>query len=1251
MASIFGPFEDNPMEGSPGTPNKHSNNPPGLNDAELENDEALREASADNFVTQNLVPPKQTLESSPLLDEASPKLSQPMIDSPDGPRASIDRVVGRPEDDNDTIKEEETEEVIWENFPDEIITISDDEADPLSNIPSGAQETSVLPKSRRNVPLRKKGGPRTPISPEQKAKFIEFQRVLAARSLGIPVASEADGIFQEPGNIRSGRPDVPTDSNAWMHETADNEEDAAAVFARLKRRHNAKKKAGSNNWEDDIHFIKAQRAEKARLKGIENEARKSTLQQQELRQSGGDDDGDGNEEEDDDGLFVPEIVPQGPPRKRTHATVESGNEARINGQNDENPSKRTKSSLQSKKQSEKQDFADALLAGIEAETAKHEKQNKKKNKKQNPSASKSAGASTSTKAKREKAGKPSSKTEKKPKEKKARAKAPKPTLFRDVDSLLSSNVYVDANANLDKADAPLMTGKRKEDALKQLVASVPLEDKRMASKEKQHILKATRTLGHYRVRAGDDGNWIVKGMKSTLPHFQIQGSAWMVERETGEDEPLGGMLCDSMGFGKTIMLICLMVARRPPEDTLPRTTLIVATPALVTQWEEELGKHAERDATGDIIRYHAGSRIGGPGVLSMLTKAHVVLTTYSELQRSYPKFNPPKELVTYESKSAWWKEHFETKRGPLHRMRFHRVILDEAQVIKNHLSQTSKACRGLQAVHRWAVSGTPISNSTSELFSFFKFLRVPHTGNFEVFCENFCDKSSVIGNERLHTFLKRFMMRRVYTDTLFGAPLVKLPKNHERTITVEFSSVERAIYEIVRARYIQRINSFQQRGILEKSYNNVLTMLLRLRQLTGHTFMLQETMEDLFELEDVERLWEATAHEVTSATDEISAQNRDMLNVMREMISTKDKPSDDLEAQGDGGEVDEDQKDDPISEQSRPLVFKFRRLLRELSKSSKWDALRERSLCHCCSDIPNEPYVTSCLHLYCKECLNGMAMDAASKDQDHAACRECGNLYTETHPCNGLKELGQEASSISSQETPERNVKKPKVRKDDMKWIEMDGYVLPSAKTAALVAQIEQWVKEDSKSKIIIFTQFHMMIKIIGRMCMQRGWGHCNYHGQMSLEARDKALRNFRDMAEKKILVASLKCGGVGLNLTMASRVICIDLWWNSAVEQQAFCRVFRIGQTEETKIVRFVVRNTVDDKLQSLQLDKKANIDAAMGDDGTREAKLSLSELLRLFGPVREDAMHKEFIIVDDEEEYDAMPQDRNTDENGESA
>ena len=125
----------------------------------------------------------------------------------------------------------------------------------------------------------------------------------------------------------------------------------------------------------------------------------------------------------------------------------------------------------------------------------------------------------------------------------------------------------------------------------------------------------------------------------------------------------------------------------------------------------------------------------------------------------------------------------------------------------------------------------------------------------------------------------------------------------------------------------------------------------------------------------------------------------------------------------------------------------------------------------------------------------------------------------------------------------------------------------------------------------------------------------------MSFTARDKALSNFADNSDVTVLLASLRCGGckylslhlanlsaddgvVGLNLTMASKVIMIDPWWNSASEQQAFCRVFRIGQKEETYMSRLCVRNTVDERLVEMQNQKQKEIDEVMEDKGKRTQK-----------------------------------------------
>lgn len=297
----------------------------------------------------------------------------------------------------------------------------------------------------------------------------------------------------------------------------------------------------------------------------------------------------------------------------------------------------------------------------------------------------------------------------------------------------------------------------------------------------------------------------------------------MRERETGTVHPLGGLQADQMGFGKTVMMIATILANPPgPHDS--KCTLIVCTPAILTQWMDEISLHVEHGVLPHIFRFQASTCLAtfGKNCEPVLSNANIILTTYQEVVRSYPRHKFPKGLTTAEQKENWWKGIYERKRGILHKIHFFRVVLDEAQAIKNHKSFTSIACRALMAKHRWALSGTPIFNTLEELYPYFKFLRVNHTGNFEVFQENFCNSDNEDSMPRLHTFLKQLMLRRTHKHQLFGAPIVPMPRNTQVTLTIEFNSVERAIYEAYKKNAIEIINTNSRAGTLEKIYSNVL---------------------------------------------------------------------------------------------------------------------------------------------------------------------------------------------------------------------------------------------------------------------------------------------------------------------------------------------------------------------------------------------------------------------------------------------
>jgi SNF2 family DNA or RNA helicase len=244
-----------------------------------------------------------------------------------------------------------------------------------------------------------------------------------------------------------------------------------------------------------------------------------------------------------------------------------------------------------------------------------------------------------------------------------------------------------------------------------------------------------------------------------------------------------------------------------------------------------------------------------------------------------------------------------------------------------------------------------------------------------------------------------------------------------------------------------------------------------------------------------------------------------------------------------------------------------------------------------------------------------MAEEAALRDQGGARCMTCQTIFTSTTPCDQMDfnqnqgddnddDDGDDSDQELLRKTRKQGRKGKKAKEKTKDWIDLapGNDILPSSKTLAIKAQIINWVQEDPEVKIIIYTQFLDMIRILSKVCSAEKWSYALYHGGKSHEARNEAIKEFSENPDLRIMLASLRCGGVGLNLTMAQKVIVVDPWWNSSVEQQAFCRVFRIGQASETSMTRFVVEKTVDENMIRMQERKQKEIDDVM--DGDKQRK-----------------------------------------------
>lgn len=123
-------------------------------------------------------------------------------------------------------------------------------------------------------------------------------------------------------------------------------------------------------------------------------------------------------------------------------------------------------------------------------------------------------------------------------------------------------------------------------------------------------------------------------------------------------------------------------------------------------------------------------------------------------------------------------------------------------------------------------------------------------------------------------------------------------------------------------------------------------------------------------------------------------------------------------------------------------------------------------------------------------------------------------------------------------------------------------------------------------------------------------------HGSQSLKEKSHVIDTFQEDEDYKILVATLKTGGTGLNLTAARNVIHYDLWWNPAVENQATDRVHRIGQDKDVMVYRFITKGTLEEAIDAISKRKVDLAEKAISNDETFITEMSdeeLKEVLKL--------------------------------------
>ncbi|KAG9053546.1 hypothetical protein FS842_007883, partial [Serendipita sp. 407] len=182
-----------------------------------------------------------------------------------------------------------------------------------------------------------------------------------------------------------------------------------------------------------------------------------------------------------------------------------------------------------------------------------------------------------------------------------------------------------------------------------------------------------------------------------------------------------------------------------------------------------------------------------------------------------------------------------------------------------------------------------------------------------------------------------------------------------------------------------------------------------------------------------------------------------------------------------------------------------------------------------------------------------------------------------------------------------------------------------SSKIRRILEILDKIHERPDTGKTIIFSEFTQMLDIIAAVLTEEGIRYVRYQGSMNALQRQDALDALNKDKRIKVILISTKAGNSGLNLTVCSNVIMVDPWWNPAIEDQAFDRAHRLGQTRNVDIYKLMIPDTVEERILELQEKKRELAKAALeGRKVTMTNRLNMRELVDLFdhGHEEEDSV-----------------------------
>jgi SNF2 family DNA or RNA helicase len=726
----------------------------------------------------------------------------------------------------------------------------------------------------------------------------------------------------------------------------------------------------------------------------------------------------------------------------------------------------------------------------------------------------------------------------------------------------------------------------------------------------------------------EDGT--VEGLDVKLLPHQVEGVSWMIDKEIGVRKkngvlPHGGILADDMGLGKTVQSVALLLTNpRPGPDAKPdhpkqkmpgkevgKGTLVVAPLALIKQWESEIKTKVTRSHALKVLVHHGPSRTKSAAELK---KYDVVITTYQILASEHAGSN------------------MEKPGGPrvgCFGVHWYRMILDEAHTIKNRNAKSTQACYALESWYRWCLTGTPMQNNLDELQSLIKFLRVKPYCNLPewktAITQPMKNGRGGVAMRRLQFFLKAFMKRRT-KDILkkegalnFGGKSDKdggakkggmqIVKREVFTMECEFDAAEAEFYDRLQARAENRLKDIME-NTGKNDYIGALVILLRLRQACNHPHLIEMAMNKDKDAMSLGSSAPQSGSQTPGRNSKAENDDMDDLAALMGGVSVQTTNCDVCQIELSNAETkDGEVRCTECNDDLKALKAKEKNTKRskKKSKSTKKEAKPEHS----------RP----------ARSMRNRRVLADSDDEDegewigegserHIDLGKAGGTDDEDAEGGG-DTLGSIDSATDDEQSQSGSEEEQEDESDDDTLPIISGLApshkashKPSTKIRHLLRILH---KETPEHKTIVFSQFTSMLDLIEPHLKHASIAYVRYDGSMRPDAREASLNSLKTNPKTRVLLCSLKCGSLGLNLTAASRVVIVEPFWNPFVEEQAIDRVHRLNQPVDVKVFRLTVRNTVEEKILALQ-EKKRQLAAAALEGGKAVGKLSMQDIMQLF-------------------------------------